>query len=87
MDWKGAISGFKNYLKLERSMSPNTVESYVRDVTQLYGFGETKGWELPPEKITLKQLREFIGEINDIGMSATSQARIISGMKAFYKYL
>ncbi len=87
MDWKAAISGFKNYLKLERSMSPNTVESYVRDVTQLYGFGETKGWELPPEKITLKQLREFIGEINDIGMSATSQARIISGMKAFYKYL
>lgn len=87
MDWKAAISGFKNYLKLERSMSPNTVESYVRDVTQLYHFGETKGWGLPPEKITLKQLREFIGEINDIGMSATSQARIISGMKAFYKYL
>lgn len=87
MDWKVAISGFKNYLKLERSLSPNTVESYVRDVTQLYNFGETKAWNLAPEKITLQQLREFIGEINDIGMSATSQARVISGIKAFYKYL
>jgi len=87
MDWKAAISGFKTYLKLERSMSPNTVESYVRDISQLNRYGETKAWNLPPEEITLKQLREFIGEINDIGMSATSQARIISGMKAFYKYL
>lgn len=87
MEWKAAISGFKNYLKLERSLSPNTVESYVRDITQFSDFAERKGWNLPPEKIKLKQLREFIGEISDIGLSATTQARMISGLKSFYKYL
>jgi integrase/recombinase XerD len=87
MDWKFHITGFRTFLKLEKSLSVNSIEAYINDVSKLITYLEIKNCNLPPESITLSNLKEFIKWINELGLSARSQARIISGIKAFYKYL
>ena len=85
MSWKQSIKEFKSYLKIERSLSDNTIDSYLRDVRKLAEFSEEK--ELNELQITKAEVKEFIAFINTEGISARSQSRIISGIKAFYKYL
>lgn len=87
MIWNSLIKNFEVFLKLEKSLSSNSIEAYVRDVTKLKDYIEKSGMAKGPESITLTDLKEFVRQINTVGMSATSQARIISGIKAFYKYL
>lgn len=87
MDWRSAIKGFQAYLKLEKSLADNSVEAYSRDIEKLYQFAETKPFKLKPETITLTDLREFITWAAELGMIPSSQARILSGIKAFYKYM
>lgn len=87
MDWKSLIRGFKSYLMLERSLSGNSVDAYLRDISKFVDFLEIKEYELNATQIELKQLEEFIFWINEIGLGERTQARIISGLKAFYKYL
>ncbi len=87
MNWKGYIQGFKSFLTLEKSLSENSIEAYLHDVEKLIQFLEYKKYDCTPMDIELKQLQEFVKWINELGMSATSQARIISGIKGFYKYL
>ena len=85
MSWKQSIKEFKSYLRIERSLSDNTIDSYLRDIQKLAKFSEEKN--LNELQITKAEVKEFIGEINKEGISARSQSRIISGIKAFYKYL
>jgi integrase/recombinase XerD len=85
MSWEKSIKEFKSYLKIERSLSDNTIDSYLRDVRKLSGFCREKN--LNELQITKAQVKEFIVDINKEGISARSQSRIISGIKAFYKYL
>jgi len=85
MSWKQSIKEFKSYLRIERSLSDNTIDSYLRDIQKLAEFSEEK--ELDELQITKTEVKEFIAEINKEGISARSQSRIISGIKAFYKYL
>lgn len=87
MNWNSFIKGFNSYLKLEKSLSANSIEAYERDIEKLVQFLLFKNYELSPNQIELKHLKEFIKWVNELGMSATSQARIISGIKSFYKYL
>ncbi|WP_420385853.1 site-specific tyrosine recombinase XerD [Roseivirga sp.] len=87
MAWDIYIQEYENYLKLERSLSTNSVEAYVRDVSKLKQFLELSGEKITPLQITMVELQNFIEYINDLGMSAFSQARIISGIKSFYKFL
>jgi integrase/recombinase XerD len=87
LDWQAAIKGFKSYLKLEKSLSPNTIMAYERDIEKLYQFADMQTPPLKPDKITLSDLRAFLVFVIELGMIPTSQARIISGIKAFYKYL
>ncbi len=87
MDWRSAIKGFQAYLKLEKSLSDNSIEAYSRDIEKLYQYSDLQLVKLKPELITLTNLREFINWINELGMIPSSQARILSGIKAFYKYL
>lgn len=87
MAWDIYIQEYENYLKLERSLSPNSVEAYVHDVTKLKQFLEISGSDLTPLQITMVELQDFIEYINELGMSVFSQARIISGLKSFYKFL
>ena len=85
MSWKQSIKEFKSYLRIERSLSDNTIDSYLRDIQKLANFSEEK--DLNELQITKVEVKEFIAEINKEGISARSQSRIISGIKAFYKYL
>lgn len=86
-NWETYIKHFGSYLKLERSLSSNSIQAYVRDVEKLAQFVEMKFAGVSPLVITPKQLQAFLQYINELGMSAFSQARILSGIKAFYKYL
>jgi integrase/recombinase XerD len=85
--WLEHISGFKAFLKLEKSLSGNSIEAYVNDVLKLRTFIEMKKPGLTPQKIQLHHLKEFIKWFNELGLSARSQARVISGIRAFYRYL
>jgi integrase/recombinase XerD len=87
LDWHSAIKGFQSYLKLEKSLSKNSIEAYSRDIDKLYQFADSQIDKLKPENITLTHLRLFIVWINELGMIPSSQARILSGIKSFYKYL
>lgn len=87
MDWKFYISGFKSFLKLEKSLSDNSIEAYLNDLSRLISFLEIRKYSLTPDQVSLAHLKEFIEWINQMGLSARSQARMISGIKAFYKYL
>jgi len=87
LDWRSAIKGFQSYLKLEKSLSGNSIEAYSRDIEKLHQFAEREGFTRSPEKITLADLRLFIVWAAELGMIPSSQARIMSGIKAFYKYL
>ena len=87
MNWTSYIKQFGNYLKLERSLSDNSIQAYVRDVEKLEQFVEMNKFNVSPLAISSKHLQGFIQYINELGMSAYSQARILSGIKAFYKYL
>ncbi len=86
MSWKAYISGFKSYLKLERSLSENSVQAYLHDIALLDRFLLFKNLKRTPADIRLDDLQAFIQWINEIGLGARSQARIISGVKGFFKY-
>ncbi|RYU95357.1 site-specific tyrosine recombinase XerD [Emticicia agri] len=87
MNWPIYIQHFKNYLRLERSMSENSIEAYLRDVEKLSQFAAMAAHNRGPEAITEKDIADFLEYINQFGLTPTSQARILSGIKSFYKYL
>lgn len=87
LNWNIYIKGFKSFLSLEKSLSENSVEAYLHDVNKLVQFLEDKKYDLSPKDIQLKHLQEFLVWVNELEMTATSQARMISGIKGFYKYL
>lgn len=75
------------YLQLERSLSANTVEAYLHDIDKLNQFLELKDLPAQPETVTLQHLKDFLVWINELGMTPASQSRVISGIRAFYRYL
>lgn len=85
--WAIPIKGFKDYLLLERAMSPNSIAAYERDISRLAEFLAIEDLDLSPQEITLEQLQHFTQYLNELGLSRRSQARILSGIRAFYKYL
>lgn len=86
-NWKSHSIGFKNYLRLEKSLSANSIDAYLRDLEKLISFLEMMQLEVQPQHIDLKHLQAFLKWVTELGLSARSQARLISGIKAFYKYL
>ena len=87
VDWHSAITGFKHYLTLERSMSPHSVQAYLRDVEKLQVYGEQRQPKLVPEQVSLHDLEDFLSWFQQFGLDDRSQARMLSGIRAFYKYL
>jgi len=79
--------GFKTYLQLERNMSENTVHAYMHDVDMLFRFLEEEVESKSIAKIDLADLKEFLAFINKMELGAHTQSRVISGIKAFFKYL
>ena len=87
MNWKIYIKNFGDYLKLERGLSENSIDAYLRDAEKLYQYIDLTEPSLLPKDITEKHLHNFLQYIGELGLAAHSQARIISGLKGFFKYL
>ncbi|RSK45022.1 site-specific tyrosine recombinase XerD [Hymenobacter rigui] len=85
--WSITIKQFAGYLQLEKSLSANSVEAYVRDVEKLRQYLELEKLPASPQQVTTRILRDFLAWLGGLGMEATSQARTLSGIKAFYRYL
>lgn len=84
--WEAYKKGFKAYLQLEKSLSENSVEAYLHDVEKFTQFLLLNKLEKSPQEIELHNLEAFLQWINELGMTSTSQARIISGLRSFYKF-
>ncbi|MBD2715146.1 site-specific tyrosine recombinase XerD [Microvirga sp. STR05] len=85
--WSVTLRQFEGYLQLEKSLSANSVEAYVRDAGKLRHFLELRHLPNSPKEVTTALLREFLEWLGGMGLSATSQARILSGIKAFFSFM
>ena len=86
-DWNTYIEEFGDYLRLERSLSDNSLKAYLSDIDKLQQFADLSEWDLSPLEIKQKHLLVFLEYIYNLGMTPASQARILAGVKAFYKFL
>jgi integrase/recombinase XerD len=84
--WEPYKKGFKAYLQLERSLSENSIEAYLNDIEKLTTYLQTGGQLKNPSELKLPDLQKFVQWVAELGMTSTSQARIISGIRTFYKY-
>jgi integrase/recombinase XerD len=87
MSWEKEIKAFGYYLKIERSLSENSILAYTRDINKLADFMEKNFPDLAPQNVQLYHLRQFVTILAKLAISEFSQARIISGIKAFFKYM
>jgi integrase/recombinase XerD len=87
MKFENYLRGFTAFLKLEKSLSDNSIEAYLHDVRKIMQYQECKGVDLSPDQLDLQFFQDFIAWVNELGMSQQTQARVISGLKSFYHYL
>ena len=87
MNWTDGKKGYENYLKLEKSLSQNSIAAYVNDVNKLITFLDKNYKNIGPLKVKLEHLKSFLAWLNERDVSPRTQARTISGIKSFYKYL
>ena len=87
LTWNVANRNFENYLRLEKSLSENSIEAYLNDVRKLENFAETSGREIPPAAMTYSDLKEFLKWYSADNLNTRTQARVLSGIRAFYKFL
>ncbi len=87
MNWDIYIKQFKDYLRLERSLSPNSVDAYLQDVVKLRQFLDFSNSNKSPLEVNLDDLELLMGYLHELQMSPYSQARTVSGIKAFYRFL
>jgi len=85
--WNEWIKGFRAYLTLEKGLSANTLEAYVHDVQLLTEYFEITSIVKSPAEVSREDLSRFVEYIYQLGLEASSQARIISGIRAFFKYM
>ncbi|WP_312084072.1 site-specific tyrosine recombinase XerD [Epilithonimonas hominis] len=87
MNWSEKIEDFSNFLKFEKNFSGNTLDAYMRDVRKLESFTISELDNLSPQNITYENLQEYIYQLSKNKISERSQARAISSIKAFFKFL
>jgi len=87
MNWQRLIKEYEGFLKLEKGLSPHSVEAYLGDLEKLRQYQELMHPETGPRDLSREQLGQFLMWIGELGLSARSQARILSGIKVFYRYL
>jgi integrase/recombinase XerD len=85
--WSGYFSQFKQYLLLEKSLATHSIEAYLRDLEALHKWSILRGITKDPAQYNLQDLVAFSAWLAEIGFSATSQARILSGIRSFYRFL
>lgn len=84
--WDPYKKGFKAWLRLEKSLADHSVAAYMSDIDKLTQYLQLNGWKFTPGQLTLEHLQQFIRWIGELGMTPSSQARILSGLRSFYKY-
>jgi integrase/recombinase XerD len=84
--WEAYKKGYKAWLRLEKSLSDHSVEAYLHDLEKLTSYLQLNKALQSPDKVDLKLLQQFVKWLGELGMTATSQARIVSGIRSFYKY-
>jgi len=84
--WEPYKKGFRAYLQLERSLAGNSIEAYLSDIGKLTAFFESRGLQPSPGTVQLEDLQAFMKWIAELGMTQSSQARILSGLRTFYRY-
>src|SRR5215510_14726868 len=84
--WDAYKKGYRAYLQLEKSLNDHSVAAYGRDIEKFTQFLEERNLTRSPAEVTLKDLQQFVKWIRELGTTAGSQARIISGLRSFYKY-
>ncbi|HVW61689.1 MAG TPA: site-specific integrase, partial [Puia sp.] len=84
--WESYKKGYKAWLQLEKSLSENSVEAYLRDIDKLTQFLQAVQSPKTPQTVELKDLQAFLQWIGQLGLEPASQARILSGIRGFYKY-
>lgn len=84
--WNSEKKGYKTFLQLERSLSDHSIEAYLRDVDKLTQYLESNGSEQSPGEVKLNDLQGFLKWLHPFGLSASSQSRIVSGIRGFFKY-
>jgi integrase/recombinase XerD len=87
LNWKTSLRNFENYLRLEKSLSGNSIEAYLDDIHKLQAFFEHSGRETAPVSVTYNDLKEFISWYGSENRNARTQARVISGIRAFFRFL
>src|SRR5574343_573376 len=87
MDWRSAGIGFKQYLLLEKSLSSDSISSYLHDIKCFENFLYREQAGLGPLHVQYDHLLGYVSSLNAAGVASSSQARMISGLRAFYKYL
>ncbi|MBC7553161.1 MAG: site-specific tyrosine recombinase XerD [Taibaiella sp.] len=85
--WESYIKGFKAYLMLERSMADNTIEAYLHDVAMLRDHLNDEFKGLTPEQVDSHHIQSFLAAIFDLGLSVATHARVLSGIKSFYRFM
>ena len=84
--WNVYKNGYKIFLQLEKSLSDNSVAAYTNDVDKFTQFLEIKNMKIIPDEVKMSHLSEFIKWLAELGMTASSQSRIISGLRSFFNY-
>ena len=87
MSWQNYINGYQNYLKIEKSLSRNTVEAYCRDIKKMNLFFNNGGSSKKIKFIKHEDFQDYLSQLNTLKISARSQSRIISSIRSFFKYL
>jgi integrase/recombinase XerD len=87
MNWSSALQSFRAYMLLERSLSQNTIEAYLNDVQRFMQYLEMAKPDMGPLAVRRAEVEQFILWINGLGLEGSSQARLVSGLRAFYKFL
>lgn len=87
LSWKASFKNFENYLRLEKSMSENSIEAYLNDIRKLEQFIAGSGKDTEPSSVTYADLKDFINWFGSDNLNARTQARVLSGVRAFYKFL
>ena len=85
MNWDSALKGFSSFIKLERALSANTLDAYLRDAEKLRHFAEL--YNKVPEDVSTEDLKSFLKWVSELGMLPRTQARVLSGIKIFFRYL
>ncbi len=87
MIWNETIENFSHFLKFERNFSENTLDAYIRDIKKLKSFSEDKLNNVTPDKISYENLQEYLVQLSKEKISERTQARWISSIKSFFKYM